>query len=361
MNLLHSSARRALAASALLALSACSPPSPVPADAGTDAPLAPDAYRPPPPPYTCDADVTHVDGALGVTASVTFDTTMTGERPRDLGACGNYASTAMWARQEIVEYRVPGSGMVTVAFDTRFAETTFGFNTLVQVRSACRDIPSGTFPPTCFDDSAAGDARASGAVTANGGDTLYFVVTGYSDPPAAAMQLDEGVVRFDVTPSANTPPELDDAIVIIVDRPPVSGQDNDPAIVEVVARDTEGPLLGFTLGLTTPRGRVDFNGDGVGDADDVLVFGFDEVLGAGPYTARTEITPLDDGWRIAAYCRTVTCTQAEISVFDRGYVRSAPRTVSVAEGMVVGRDIACDRTNLCDDGLLCAAGFCARP
>ena len=78
--------RSALSLLVVAALGGCAP-TPVGTDAGpaeTDAPPVVDA-GPPPPPYTCDGDVTVVDGVLGTTASLTLDIAMTPERPRDLG------------------------------------------------------------------------------------------------------------------------------------------------------------------------------------------------------------------------------------------------------------------------------------
>lgn len=321
--------------------------------------MLPDTFVPPIP-YACDGEITRVVGMMDATESLTFDTTMTPERPRDLGPCGNTSTTASWARQEIIEYLVPGTGPVAVRFDTRFSETTPGFNTLVQVRTDCHRIPVGTFPPTCFDDSG-GEPRASGAVTVTGGDTLYFVVTGYSDPPPAAGQFEEGVVRIDLRPSVNTAPTIDDGGVVFVGRPLVGGRANDAALVDVVARDAEGTLTGYTISLTTVRGRVDLNGDGEISDDDVIVLNFDALLGTGPYLGRGEVTPFDDGWQIAAFCRTAGCTEIGIRVIDQGYAVSGEFRASVGEGTEVGRDLACDRTNVCLTGLACIAGICGVP
>lgn len=328
----------------------CDAPAPV-ADAGSlvsDAPLPRPDAGPPPPPYACDGEITMLDGVLGETASLTFDISMTPERPRDLGGCGNTSTTATWSGQEIIEYHVPGTGTVGVTFDTRLSGTAANFNTLVQLRTECPSIPTTRFPPTCFDDSGS-DPRSSGGFTAMGGDTVYLVVTAFSDPPAIDMEIDEGPLAIEITPTANTPPTLESASALLYD---------DAALFEATATDAEGPILGYALALFTAAGQVDFDGDGMREAEDVLIFPFDSVVGTAPYVGRGEITPMADGYQIATFCRAAGCTGAGIAVFDASYAMSASLRVPVNEATFVGTGDACDAANRCTAGLECTAGLC---
>ena len=121
--------------SALVALAGCdsAPPAMEMPDAAIPDAGPPDAG----PPLTCTSTVS-VDGMMGGTVSVTFDTAMTMTRPRDLGlACGNNDPELRWAPQEVIELRVPGTGPVAIEIDTNNAGTDAAFNTVVQVRTDC--------------------------------------------------------------------------------------------------------------------------------------------------------------------------------------------------------------------------------
>ncbi len=349
-------ASRSLRTSLFLALAgasllpACDPPVVMP-DAGTDAYVTPDA-GPPPVPYTCEAEHTVIDGVLGETESVTFDTTMTPERPRDLGlACGNTDGEGVrWARQEVVEYHVPGTGPVAVEFSAINAATAMNFNTVIQVRTACEVVPTQAFPPTCIDDATRTDPRSSGAFQANGGDTLYFIITGYSDPEPVAMQVDEGVIQVDFTPRVNTPPTITSAYAIVNGVAMVLGAE---------ATDAEGPIFGFALKLYTAAGQIDFDNDGDADDDDILPFGWESVTGTGPYTATSTITPMEDGYRLAEFCAQVGCTDAAIAVFDRQYSPSEFLRFPIMPATQVGLGDACNAlTEVCTPGLNCTGGTC---
>ena len=330
-----------------LALSGCeTPPAP---DAGSDAPVAFDA-GPPPPPYTCEGEPTVLEGVLGATETVEFDTRMTDERPRDLGlACGNTEAAIRWARQEVIEYLVPGSGPVSVEFSAVNTGTDPNFDTLIQVRRDCSSVPTLAFPPTCFDNATMSEVRSAGAFQAMGGDTLYFIVTGHSSPEPVTGNVDEGTIQVTLTPRANTPPTIISASSIL------NGAAN---IISAQANDAEGPIFGFALKLYTAAGQIDFDGDGDGDDQDVLIFQFETVTGSGPYDGNSVITPEMDGYRLADYCRAVGCTEAGIAVFDRQYAVSTFLRTPITDGIVVGVGETCDLTRICGSGLECFAGTC---
>lgn len=330
-------------------LSACTTTTYVVNDGGPpiDAPIArPDV--PPPPPLACDGELMVLNGVLGETATLTFDTSMTAERPRDLGlGCGNAETTAAWANQEVIEYHVPGTGPVGVSFDTAVTGTAANFNTLVQVRETCGDVPLA-YPPTCFDDDG-DEARASGGFFATGGDIVYLIVTAYSDPEAVSGEVDEGPLTIELTATADTPPTVDDGSVFLL---------GDAMLVDVTARDAEGPPFAYALSLFTAAGQLDFNGDGVREPSDSLIFRFDDVTGTSPYLAIHDITPMDDGYTLAAYCRTNMCTQAGIVVFDESWAASEVFMVPVMSSMTVGIGATCDRHHPCGTGSTCTGDVC---
>jgi hypothetical protein len=328
------------------------PPTTTPTDAGPDTYVAPDAWLPP---DSCDmAEITALEGMAGGTVSVDFDTRMTATRPRDLGnSCGNTAADIRWAAQEVVAFHVPGTGMQGVHFSTSNTMTQIDFNTLIQIREGnCRAVPTASFPPTCFDDVSQTNLAAEGGITVMGGTTLFFFITGYSHPPAGEMAVDEGTVHVDFMVAPNTPPVLVSGVSAF------SGVDT---IVEATATDAEGPIAGFSIGFVNAMGRIDINGDGAANGDDVLVIGFDTVDRAAPmYTGHALISGTTE-YALANYCHqaAVACTQIVLRVFDQSYAVSNEIMVAAADAPFVGIGETCDALHLCPPGLNCTGGSCA--
>jgi len=286
------------------------------------------------------------DGVLGTPSTLMLDTTMTDTRPRDLGlACGNPAARR-WAAQEIIEYRVPGTGPVGVTISTENMGTDTSFNTVVQIREACNTIPTQTFPPTCFDDVAADNFQTSGGTQAMGGDTLYFVITGHADPLPVTETVDTGRVRVVIEATANAPPTLASARAIYV---------GNNTRIDAAGTDPDGNIAGITLGLNATGGRVDFNGDGVGNAADVFFFPFNTSSGTAPNWEGQAILAGDAMRGIAAFCRQmgVNCDFAFITAYDSAYAVSAELSVPIGEAMIVGLGAACGPDAVCGSGLVC--------
>ena len=320
---------------------------------GTDAPITPpDAYLAP---DSCDPDHIHaLEGMAGGTVSIDFDTTMTTTRPRDLGeACGNTAADIRWAPQEVVAFHVPGTGMQGVQFSTDNAMTTFGFNTLIQVRQgSCRSIPTMRFPPSCFDDVSTSNLASTGGLTVMGGSMLYFVVTGYSHPPAGEMAVDRGNVHVTFTVTPNTAPVLMSGYSVF---------SNGNTLVQAVATDAEGPIAGYSLAFYNAMGQIDINGDGTANDQDVLTLNFDSVDRAPPmYTGHASIDGMTM-YQLATYCHqaAVACTQIGLRVFDAQFAVSNLLMVQAADAAIVGVGATCDTLHLCAGGLTCTTGSCA--
>lgn len=332
-----------------LLLAACDGPPPA-VDAGWDA--GPPDSGPPDsgPPLAC-AETTRVDGVLGDTVTVRFDTRMTETRPRDLGlACGNVEGELRWAPQEVVELHVPGTGSVAVELDTVFdGDTDLDFNTVLQVRESCERVPPGFFPPTCFDDVSEGEFRSRGAFVAEGGRTYYVIVTGYSYPPAEQGTVDEGRVRLDVTVRENSPPTITDAaLVLALDDTRIFASGNDP----------DADVRGVAMNFYDASGLLDIYGDGEATEDgDVYVVFFAPAPTTADYAGEA-VVPATVA-NVAAYLRAVDATHATYRVFDSAWAMSAPLRVDIEEATLVGFGEACDGTHVCRPEMTCASGTCA--
>jgi hypothetical protein len=334
-----------------LALVACDGAAPV-MDAGQDGGIAiPDSGPPDAgPPLAC-TDRRRLDGVLGDTVSVMFDTRMTETRPRDLGLnCGNVEAELRWAPQEVVELHVPGSGPVAVELDTVFdGNTDIEFNTVLQVRRTCETVPAGFFPPSCFDDVAQNDFRSRGALMANGGDVLFVIVTGYSAPPATQGTVDRGRVRLDVTVRNNTAPTITDASFLLA---------LNDARIAASGMDADADVRGVALNFYGPAGELlDIYGDGAATEDgDVYVVFFDPTPTGTDYAGQAVV--LGSQVNLAGYLRAVGATAAGFRVFDEAWALSAPRRVDIAEATLVGFGEECDATRVCRPEMTCVAGIC---
>jgi hypothetical protein len=335
----------------LLCLAGCnsSPPAATDAAVPPDAWTMPDAYVTP---DSCDpAHLHRVDGMMGSTVSIDLNTDMTSTRPRDLGpACGNTAAELRWARQEVVEFHVPGTGSMGVHVSTDNTMTQSNFNTLIQVRSgSCAAVPQSVLPLSCFDDVSQTNLRTDGGYTAMGGSTLYFVVTGYSDPPATEMAVDHGMVHVEFTVTPNTPPMLTGGTATL---------NGINTIVSATATDAEGPIGGYAFSLFNAGGQLDTNGDGVGNGNDVFVLPFDSVDTMGTtYTGHSLIDGMQ--LRVAEVCRGgAMCTQMGLVVYDQQYATSNMIMVPIHDAVVVGIGQTCDDLHICGGGAVCTMGTC---
>jgi hypothetical protein len=286
-------------------MTACEPSPDVP-DSGP-----PDAG----PGYTCDR-VTRVDGVIGETVTVVLDTSLTPERPRDMGlACNNPDPALRWAPQEVIEVVVPGSGPLAVELDTAVGVTPLDINTVLQVRRDCRLIPEGPrVPPTCFHDSRGIEWRSRGGVMANGGETLYVLVTAYSSPPPAWMTRESGPIQVDVRVRANTAPLLDVAVVNLM---------GDDTYIHAFGSDPDRDVRGVSLAFLDSLGRVlDLWGDGAAsEDDDVILLDFDFPSEEPDFAQSLIIRPTR--YNLANYLRAVGATRARVRVYDAASAPSA--------------------------------------
>lgn len=309
-------------------------------DAGADAGL----------PLTCTT-TTPLTPVMGETVSAMFDTTMTETRPRDLGlGCGNPEAELRWAPQEVIELQVPGTGPVAIAFDSAVSGTDDGFNTVIQVRRDCETVPSGIFPPTCFDDASATEYRSRGAIQAMGGETLFFVVTGYSEPPPMMSTVDRGRIQIDFTVQANTAPTATSGYLRLA---------NADTLISATGMDAESNVAGVAMNFLGPDGELlDIYGDGEATMDgDVFYVFFAPRPTTAAFTGRARV--LGSEVNVAGYLRAVEASAAILRVFDAAWATSAPLEVPIEEAPLVGFGEACDEENVCRAPMTCSAGACA--
>lgn len=343
-----------LSTALLLAVVGCGDDDVMPADGGPLPDLFVETDGGPPdggPVYGCDVATT-IDGVMGETAEVTFDTSMTEERPRDLGnACGNTGTLARWAPQEVIEYRVPGSGPVSVTIDTDHPETDGDFDTLIQVRDECSTVPGASFALTCFNAPLAsgGGGRAGGGVIANGGDTLFIVVTGFSDPPRDSGVVDEGTVRVTITPGAATAPVLESAWIGLTED----------FLYQVEGTDADGDVIGVLFNFYDADGLLDIYGDGTALAEqDYFRVPFGAETGT-PFTQDGAVLSTDVN--LAGYLLSVEATEADVRVYDAAGSVSDPVRIPIVEATFVGLGEACELAMPCRPELACVDGFCEAP
>jgi len=307
---------------------------PLPTDGGT-----PDAG----PDYVCDV-VVALAGELG-TVSVDASTDDVATAPRDLGlACGN-VEASRWAPQVVVEYTVPGSGTVAIEATLANDATDAMFDSVLQVRrGVCETIPEGGFPPSCFDDTSGSELRSTANLTAEGGETLYFFVTGFSDTPAEGY-TDRAAAELQVTATAASLTELEEALAFAL------GADS---FFEVRGSDADGDAAGLMVVLRDASGGiVDLDGDGDGDGADIIARFFDEdVEGMTEFTGSTRLDGIELGMRGAV--------EAEMRIFDSAFGMSDALTVGIEDGTTAGFMEACDRSEriFCRSPMVCEEMIC---
>jgi hypothetical protein len=333
-----------LCALSLFLVVACGDDGPPPGDSGMGDAVVVDSNMPDARPDTsgpvddiCTAPIAAV-GEVGM-ISVSGNTNTTTLRPIPLGAeCGN-TEAARYAPQEVVAYQVPGTEEVGVFFTLANSGTSTSFASIVEVRADCLTPPT---TDRCFQNITTDEPRASGALTAMGGDTLYLIVSGFAEAPSPLT--DRGAWQLDITAGPNDPPVL------------VGGQLNrvgDALEVALEGTDDRGGV-GYRLELQTADGMgVDLNEDGsVNEADwvagtfenDVSMMmsfvGTDRFIGIGEDLLDAE-----------------SIVQAEVAVRDIFGIESAPMVITITDGAGVGD--ACGATTPCASELTCTSDLCA--
>lgn len=274
-----------------------------------------------------------VDAVVGDTVSVMLDTRGGGSFTGTLGGtCGPGDPLPPAVVLEIV---VPGVGTHAVEISTANVGTDRTFDTVMAVRRyGCDDL----YAQRCFDDRDT-ERRARGTVLAEGGETLWVIVTGYPN----ADYVDRGPLQIDVTARVERRPTIESASVLVTPggvRATLTGGDPDA--------DGAGTYLTFH----GPAGELlDLDGDGDTDTDDYLWRDFDRsVAGALQFTETTTF----DGVTAPAGAR-----EAWVRVFDSaGAVSEIDVAVPLRSGEIVGSGAACDDSHVCGSELECRTMVC---
>jgi len=321
---------------------------PPPVDGGFDAGFEVDAGQP----LTCSS-VMQLTGLLDGSVTATFDTSMTLTRPRDLGlVCGNTDPELRWAPQEVIEFTVPGDPGSTYAveFTTNQPGTDANFNTVVQVRDSCEIAPTSAFPPACFNDIARDEFRTNGSATVAGGSVLFFIVTGFSEPPAEQMTVDSGTVEVSFTVRGAEPPTITGGFFRLA---------NDDSRIQLTGMDPNADVRGVGLNFYGPDGELlDIYGDGQATEDgDVYVVNFDSPAATGfDWTGGAWVRGAEVN--LAAYLRGRRASQVRYRVFDAAWGISEPFDVTIDEATLVGIGETCDDENFCRPEMVCSSGAC---
>lgn len=324
-------------------------------DAATDAPVSSDVG-------TCAAPLA-LAGEVG-TVSITVNTAAAPDGPLDMDGCGQGDPEELLDNppQSVIAYTVPGTGPMTLNFTTVSADTPEEFDTVIQVRSgtACADPPAPALAPSCFDDSGEDDYRSTGALTAMGGQTVIFVVTGYNPTDPEGDFEDRGTFKLTVTARTNATPTATTVSL----EPDVEAES---AVLTVVGSDADGDVLGAEVALLDDTGmQVDLDGDEMVDENDLLYAPFDVSL-AGMMSFTATITLDDSGfpdlppyYSILLDAIANGARQVRVRLIDEGF-SLGPAAMGAISPIVVGFGEMCDTDNVCSTGFECRAGTCQAP
>lgn len=292
------------------------------------------------------------------TVSVSSDTSAGGAGPLDLGmTCGPaITDPAMRPAQVVVRYVVPGVGMRLLRFTTANGATPGNFDTLIQLRRDCMAVPT-VREGSCFDDGVppatpppmVSEYRTLGNATVTGGETLYFIVTGYgSNPPTSMTHVVEGPFQLDITVGDPTPPSITSAS--LETRTGASGS---TAVLSVTGTDTSTDVLGARVTLLgAGDAPLDRNGSGMVDATDDITVTLPGIT-TSPFTTMEEDTFLyDEIVRLGS-------SRARVRLYDAVGSESSTIAIDITGTREVSYGDPCDAMNVCVTGLECTASVCA--
>lgn len=306
------------------------PDTSVPPDAGVNACASPRA-------------ITLTTAAMTVTGNTTG---MSAGLPR-LDGCGGAGTDPMGVPQEVLAVTLPGTAadMVGVILNMGVDGTALDYDSLIEIRGTCASATGAQ----CIDDGGpADDYRSTGTFLAEGGSTVFIVVSGYLNPLDG--YVNSGAWAMELTAFVNpAPPTLTGGEATLYDGENLVGSamGTDPAGAAASLRysflDTAGTAIGF-----------DLDGDTATPDDIELVNDFrPSVIGMMTFTGTVDITGFGE------FPQAATATQLRIAVLNAFDQASAEMTIPLAMGTTVGVGATCDATHRCADTLTCTAGVCA--
>jgi hypothetical protein len=307
-------------------------------------PVAPDAS--PGAMGVCDAPIA-ATGALGSMVMATGDTSMAapGLAPVDLGADCGVPDADPAPPQQVVAYSVPGSGRVGIEFSLVNDDTLANFDTLVQIQTACGEVPEDS-GSTCFDDVRRSEPRSRGTLFANGGDTVYLVVTGNAEPEEG--RVSEGPWKLELYAESATTPALTQGTLRIRQtflEGTVAGTDagNDADRVRLVFYKANGDI-------------VDINFDGVGEQSDRLIFPLEGTNGQATFAGSFQVESF------GLFMQQEGAVEADVSLLDRFGDESNRVRLDITVPELRGVGASCDGiTTFCAIDLACEGSVCTVP
>jgi hypothetical protein len=235
------------------------------------------------------------------------------------------------AGQELLALTLPGSGRMSVAMSL-LNDATEDFDSVIEVRTAACESATDA---VCFDDAVPGFiALSAGSVFAEGGDTIYVVVSGYGAG-------DEGAYQLDIEVKPESLPVVTDLDVVRVGDERID--------FRVTGSDAGSDAVGMLVTFLDAAGDVvTFEGE------EQTYVGF-EVNLDGVMTFTNELGRLDIS---SAFADLATATQVRVVVVDEVNAESAAfadTAITMATEVAVGA--ACSATMVCPLGYECA-GTC---
>lgn len=250
------------------------------------------------------------------------------------------------APQEVIAVTVPGTGRKDVFFTLVNDATSPDFDTVVEVRTGACDSAEGAL---CFDQAGGGgiENRTEGWFAAEGGSTVYLVVSGYDSTYSGPWSMD--VTVADVSPPTFTGGDAYRVGGAQYDFR-VDGGDTgrDAAGIRVSFLDSTGTVIG-----------IDYDDDTATPDETELDLAFDTpVIGASTFT--DALVRIDDSIIVSA---TTAATQARVQILDRLLSPSDPMTLTIHDVTVAGaRGDACSADVICpDEYFACTADVCSIP
>lgn len=293
---------------------------------------------------TC-ADPIHAEPVDGEVVSVRFETIGGPAGTLPMPMC-----TGAPAPQAVVTFTVPGTGTRAVELSLVNSGTDTRFDTVVGVRRD-RCVPLSVTEPldACFDDAVAGrEPRSRGTILAEGGDTIFVVVTGYGT--MFDGRSDEGIAQLDIGVGGAAAPTLTSASALVTPE---------TVRIEVDAGDADGDAEQLRVTFHGPAGELlNIGTDDVADDRDVLAIPFDRPVSQA-VTFRESATYTLTAEQHAAIA---AATSIEVAVVDRaGLTSETARRTPVVLGVIAAPGDPCSATEVCSAEHACAADMTCQP
>lgn len=277
--------------------------------------------------------------------------------PLDLGDCGVYGGSLHSRPREVIVYEVPGEGPAKIELSLVNDGTPSDFDTVIQVRTACDEIPfDNFFTPSCFDNDVLNrEVRSRGSVSVMGNTELIIIVTGFSHGLSEAQSgTSEGPYELYITATPTEAPTLVSATTSI-----------DTAGVftaELVGMNPEDEITGFKACFLDDDERPvgDFNDDGELNELDCVVLTFDNQDEIATMPSFVGTFEADSTYLFSQRVVASGAVKVRYRLINSGFTLSEPVTVEIELPGAFGQP--CSSATPCYDTLVCTSeGTCGAP